>query len=433
MKQSKRKSLTVVGLGYVGLPLATALSYHYSVKGFDIEKTKVAELNKIKTLKKNTYKSLNKKEFLGIKKISFTSEPYDIENQDYYIVTVPTPIDQAFKPDLSHLIEASSLIGKSLKKGSLVIYESTVYPGATEDICIPTLEKVSGMKHIEDFGVCYSPERVNPGDNKHKLENVNKIIAADNYKNLKILKKIYKNIIQADLVEVSSIKVAETCKVLENTQRDINIALVNELSIICDKLGIKTNEVLSASSTKWNFINFKPGLVGGHCISVDPHYLSYKSKLEGYFPEVIHAGRKVNDGMWSFIRDKTISLSTSLKKIPHESRLCILGITFKENCDDIRNSQVIKIYQSLRDFGFNISIFDPVANIKEVQNSFNVKLLQWNELKKYDGLILAVAHDYFKKLKSKDFEKILKDKAFIIDIKSILSATNFKKHIVWQL
>ena len=421
------KKVVIIGLGYVGLPLALSFCGHYKVIGFDNERKKIREFNKRKSENSQVEKSEK------FKKIYFTSNKNEIKNADYYIVTVPTPVNQALKPDLSHLIEASKIIGSSIKKGSIVIYESTVFPGATEDVCLPILEEVSGYNSPKDFGLGYSPERINPGDDLHNLENVNKLISSNSPETLKEIKYLYKKIISADLIETSSIKVAETSKVIENTQRDLNIGLMNELATICDKLKISTHEVIKAASTKWNFISFYPGLVGGHCISVDPYYLTHRAKLEGISPEIILAGRRVNDNMWKFIIENTLKLMTKCGLEISNSKIGILGITFKENCTDFRNSQVIKIYKELKSYNVNVYIHDPVVNSQDLFSDLSIKNHKFSDLKNLDVMIYAVDHDKFKKITHKDLKIILNKKGCIIDIKSGLNLDQYKKIPIWKL
>ena len=346
---------------------------------------------------------------------------------------MPTPIDQVLKPDLSHLIEASNLVGKALKKDSIIIYESTVFPGATEEICLPILEERSGLKTPNDFGLGYSPERINPGDSNHNLQNVNKLISSNSKTVLKKIKSLYSKIIDADLIEASSIKVAETSKVIENTQRDLNIGLMNELAMICNKLDIDTHEVIKAASTKWNFLPFYPGLVGGHCISVDPYYLTYRAKLEGISPDIILAGRRVNDNMWKFVVENTLKLITKNGSEVSKSKIGILGITFKENCEDFRNSQVVKIYNEFLNYNMKVFVHDPVVDKDELYKSLSIKNLELNKFPKLDILIFAVSHNNFKKLKFLEIKNLLKNNGSIIDVKSVLKKEQFKKIPIWKI
>ena len=387
----KIDKIVIIGLGYVGLPLAVRFSQYYEVIGFD------NEIDKIKNFNSNNFKinklnfSLDFEDKKNFKKIKFTSNSNDISGANFYIITVPTPVNQALKPDLSHLIEASNLVGKALKKNSIVIYEST------EEVCLPILEDRSGLKTPNDFGLGYSPERINPGDSMHNVQNVNKLISSNSKFVLKKINLLYKKIIDAEIIQTSSIKVAETSKVIENTQRDLNIGLMNELAMICNKLDIDTHEVIKAASTKWNFLPFYPGLVGGHCISVDPYYLTYRAKLEGISPDIILAGRRVNDNMWKFVVENTLKLITKNGSEISKSKIGILGITFKENCEDFRYSQVVKIYNEFLNYNMKVFVHDPVVDKDELYKSLSIKNLELNKFPKLDILIFAVSHNNFKK------------------------------------
>jgi UDP-N-acetyl-D-galactosamine dehydrogenase len=422
MNNKKQITIVVIGLGYVGLPLAIALSNHFNVIGFDNEKKKINEI-----------KNSNHINILDTNNIVYSSDLDDLKDADYYIVTVPTPINQALKPDLSHLIDASKVIAKYLKQGSIVIYESTVYPGATEEVCIPILEENSSLKVTKNFGVGYSPERINPGDEQHTLANVNKLVAADSKETLDKVKKLYRTIIHAEVIEVSSIKVAETSKVIENTQRDLNIGLMNELAMICNKLNIDTSEVINAASSKWNFIPFKPGLVGGHCISVDPYYLTHRAMIEGFSPEIILAGRRVNDNMWKFVVENTLKLMTQSGSKITEANVGILGITFKENCGDYRNSQVLKIHNELLNYKMSISVCDPLVNKADILDQFQINIVEWSEMKNLDVLILAVPHTEFDFLNYSNLRAVLKKNGCIIDVKSFLEISDYKDIPIWKL
>ena len=423
------EKVVIIGLGYVGLPLAVSLSFHYQIVGFDKDRNKIEQIK----AKKNIDFISEDFKYENIKNIEYTSTSKKIEGANFFIVTVPTPIDQALKPDLSHLIEASTTIGKCLQKGNVVIYESTVYPGATEEVCIPILEQFSGLKATEDFGVAYSPERINPGDNTHTLKNVNKLIAAESKPTLEKVKKLYGKIIKAKIIEVSSIKVAETSKVIENTQRDLNIGLMNELAMICNKLNLDTKEVIEAASSKWNFIPFKPGLVGGHCISVDPYYLTHRAKIEGLLPEIILAGRRVNDNMWKFIVENTLKLMTQSGTALIGAKIGIMGFAFKENCSDFRNSQVLKIYKELLNYNMEVLVYDPLVDQIEILNLHKIKLANWNQMKNLDALIIAVAHDKFNFLNFSCLKKSLKKNGCIIDVKSFLKYSDYNDIPIWKL
>jgi len=412
------KTISVIGLGYVGLPLAVAFSEKYKVVGFDIAKSRIEELKRgydrtLEVSEDELKESLKR----GIK---FTDTLEDIKEANVYIVTVPTPIDNHKNPDLTPLKKASEAVGKVLKKGDIVIYESTVYPGCTEEVCVPILENVSGLKFNKDFYVGYSPERINPGDKKHTVKKILKVTSGSTPEIAKEIDELYASIIETGTHLAPSIKVAEAAKVIENTQRDINIAFVNELALIFDKLGIDTKSVLEAAGTKWNFLKFTPGLVGGHCIGVDPYYLTYKAKEIGYHPEIILAGRRLNDNMGIFVANKVIKLMIQKGHTIKGSRVLVLGITFKENCPDIRNSRVIDVVRELEEFGVNVDVYDPWADRDEVKKEYNLDLLSavnHQQLTDYDGVVLAVAHKEFKEIE-KGLKAITTNKPVIYDIKS---------------
>ena len=380
--------LNIIGLGYVGLPLAIEFAKKYEVIGFDINNDRINEL-------KNGYDKTNEVEKSDLlnSNIKFTSNKDILNDCDFYIITVPTPIDKYNKPDLTPLKNASLIVGKLLKKGCIVIYESTVYPGCTEEDCVPILEKESGLKFNEDFYCGYSPERINPGDKENTLTKIKKVTSGSTLETGKVVDDLYASIITAGTHLAPSIKVAEASKAIENAQRDVNISFVNELALIFDKIGIDTNEVLKAASTKWNFLNYKPGLVGGHCISVDPYYLAHKAESIGYYPEVILSGRRVNSRIDRFVANKVIKLMIQKGIQIKGSKALILGITFKENCPDIRNTKIIGIYQELKEFGLNVDVYDPIANPQEVNKEFNINLKKTINLSNYDSFILAVPHN----------------------------------------
>ncbi|HIP50658.1 MAG TPA: nucleotide sugar dehydrogenase [Campylobacterales bacterium] len=405
--------IAVIGLGYVGLPLAHAFSEKYKVVGFDIAQWRIDELRlgKDRTLELST-EQVN--EALS-NKMEFTNVLEDIADCNIYIVTVPTPIDKHKKPDLTPLYKASESIGSVLKKDDIVIYESTVYPGATEEDCVPILEKVSSLKFNKDFFCGYSPERINPGDKEHTVTKILKVTAGSTPEIGKVIDDLYASIITAGTHLAPSIKVAEAAKVIENSQRDINIAFVNELSMIFNKLGIDTNAVLEAAGTKWNFLPFKPGLVGGHCIGVDPYYLTHKAQEVGYNPEIILAGRRLNDNMGIYVAGQVIKLMIKKGQKIEGSKVLVLGITFKENCPDIRNSRVIDVIKELQDFGCDVEVSDYWANTKEVQREYDLTLKNEINYEDYSAIVLAVAHDKYKGL---NLEK--NDTQVIFDIKSIL-------------
>jgi UDP-N-acetyl-D-galactosamine dehydrogenase len=407
--------ICVVGLGYVGLPLAHAFSFKYKVIGFDIYEKRIEELTNgyDRTLELNEEQLEN-----AINNgMSFTCRLEDIKDCNIYIITVPTPIDKYKRPDLTPLIKASETVGKVLNKDNIVIYESTVYPGATEEECVPVLEKFSGMKFNKDFFCGYSPERINPGDKTHTVTKILKVTSGSTPKIGEKVNTLYASIITAGTHLASSIKVAEAAKVIENSQRDINIAFVNELSMIFNRLGIDTNEVLKAAGTKWNFLPFKPGLVGGHCIGVDPYYLTHKAQAIGYNPEIILAGRRLNDNMGIYVANQVIKLMIKKNHPINNSKVLVLGITFKENCPDIRNSKVIDVIHELQDFGCNVDVTDYWAKEDEVKREYGLDLLAYEKIsfENYDAIILAVAHDKYKTFTCKDANQV------IFDIKGILA------------
>jgi len=407
--------IAIIGLGYVGLPLAVEFGKKYQTVGFDIAKWRIDELREghDRTLE------VEKENLLSATNLSFTNELEKIAKCNIYIVTVPTPIDEHKRPDLTPLIKASESISKVLKKDDIVIYESTVFPGATEEDCVPVLEKNSGLAFNKDFFCGYSPERINPGDKEHTVTKILKVTSGSTPDIAKKVDELYKSIIVAGTHLAPSMKVAEAAKVIENSQRDINIAFVNELAIIFNKLGIDTNAVLEAAGTKWNFLKFKPGLVGGHCIGVDPYYLTYKAQQVGYNPEIILAGRRLNDNMGIYVANQVIKLMIKKGHKIDGSKVLVLGITFKENTPDIRNSRVIDVISELKEFGCEVDVYDPWANNEEVQREYDIELIENDDLKKYNAIILAVAHNEFEK------EEIVKvDGQVIYDIKSILSVSD---------
>ncbi len=394
----KKVKICIIGLGYVGLPLAVAFAKKYDVIGFDVKKERVQDLKDgiDRTLE------VDSKELASVS-IEYTSNIEDIKKANIYIVTVPTPIDEYKNPDLQPLISASKTVGSVLKKNDIVIYESTVYPGCTEEVCVPELEKNSGLAFNRDFFVGYSPERINPGDKEHRVNTIKKVTSGSTEEIADFIDNLYASIIDAGTHKASSIKVAEAAKVIENTQRDINIAFVNELALIFDKMGIDTLEVLEAAGTKWNFLPFKPGLVGGHCIGVDPYYLTYKAKAIGYHPEIILAGRRMNDNMGKFVADKVVKLLIKKDHTVKGSRILILGVTFKENCPDVRNTKVVDIVKELKEFGCNVDIFDPIADKDELKKEYGLDLINNidENLNDYNAIVLAVGHKEFDEIKRK--------------------------------
>jgi UDP-N-acetyl-D-galactosamine dehydrogenase len=405
--------VAVIGLGYVGLPLAVESGKRYATVGFDINEKRIKEL---KSGIDNTLE-VEPEELKSASKLTYTSNLEDIRGCNFYIVTVPTPVDQHKNPDLTPLLKASESVGKVLTKGDFVVYESTVYPGCTEDECVPILERESGLTFNEDFFVGYSPERINPGDKVHRLTTILKVTSGSNPEAAELIDSFYSSFVTAGTHLASSIKVAEAAKVIENAQRDINIAFVNELSLIFGKIGIDTAEVLEAAGTKWNFLKFSPGLVGGHCIGVDPYYLTYKAESLGYHPQVILSGRKINDNMGAYVAQRTIKALSQKKQLNGSPRILIMGITFKENCPDIRNSRVIDIYRELEDYELEVEVYDPHANREEVKEEYDIELLEKADFDSYQAIVLAVAHESFKAL---DWSSISKNVPVIFDVKGLL-------------
>jgi len=413
--------IAVIGLGYVGLPLAHAFSEKYKVVGFDIAQWRIDELKS--GMDRTLELSESQVKEAIAQGMAFSNKLEEIADCNIYIVTVPTPIDKHKKPDLTPLIKASESIGKVLKKDDIVIYESTVYPGATEEDCVPVLEKFSNLKLNEDFFCGYSPERINPGDKEHTVTKILKVTAGSTPEIAKKVDDLYKSVITAGTHLAPSIKVAEAAKVIENSQRDINIAFVNELAVIFNKLNIDTNAVLEAAGTKWNFLKFKPGLVGGHCIGVDPYYLTHKAQEIGYNPEIILAGRRLNDNMGVYVANQVIKLMIKKGHKIEGSKVLVLGITFKENCPDIRNSRVIDVIHEMQDFGCDVTVYDPWADAEEVKREYKLQLIEETslDLKEYDAVIMAVSHDRFKEI-----DINVSEKQVLFDIKSVLDKSDGK-------
>lgn len=412
LSENASKKIAIIGLGYVGLPLAVEFSRKYSVLGFDIDHERIQEL-------KSGYdrtQEIAEDDLKTVQGLAFSSSVQDLSAYNVFIVTVPTPIDDYKKPDLIPLLKASKTIGTVLKKGDIVIYESTVYPGCTEEDCVPVLEKESGLKFNVDFFCGYSPERINPGDKVNTLTKIKKVTSGSTPEIALLVNDLYSSIIEAGTHMTSSMKVAEASKAIENAQRDVNISFVNELALIFDRMGIDTTEVLEAAGTKWNFLKYKPGLVGGHCIGVDPYYLAYKAESLGYYPQVILSGRRVNDTMGIFVANKLIKLLIKKGHKIEGSRVLILGITFKENCPDIRNTRVVDVYRELQDFGMQIEVYDPWATAEEVKEEYGISLISKPE-GKYEGVLLAVAHEEFKKMNLADFSN---PDSVLFDLKSTL-------------
>lgn len=406
------KKIAIIGLGYVGLPLAVEFGKKYSVLGFDINKARIEEL-------KNGYDrtlEVDEANLRSSTNLSFSCDKDELKSCNIFIVTVPTPVDEYKRPDLTPLIKASETVGAALKKGDIVIYESTVYPGCTEEDCVPILERVSGLKFNRDFFCGYSPERINPGDKEHTVTKILKVTSGSTPEIADKIDALYASIITAGTHKAPSIKVAEAAKVIENSQRDINIAFVNELALIFNKMGIDTLEVLEAAGTKWNFLPFRPGLVGGHCIGVDPYYLTFKAESLGYHPEVILAGRRINDNMGAYVAKEVVKLLIKKSHKVDGAKILVLGITFKENCPDIRNSRVIDVINELKDFGCNVDVYDPWADDAEVKHEYGIGLCG-EPSSAYDAVVLAVAHSKFRDL---DIKKLAKEGGVIYDIKGFL-------------
>lgn len=431
MSKAGVRSIAVVGLGYVGLPIAVAFGKQGPVVGFDINKTKIDELRRgIDRTGEVSPADLK------VSQVQYTWEPAELKSADFIIVAVPTPINEALQPDFTALQKSSELIGKNMSPGTIVVYESTVYPGATEEVCLPILERVSGMKSGVDFKIGYSPERINPGDKEHTLEKIIKVVSAQDAESLEIVAKTYGAVVKAGIHRASSIKVAEAAKVIENTQRDLNIALMNELSLIFHRLGIDTKSVLEAAGTKWNFLRFFPGLVGGHCIGVDPYYLTAKAESVGYHPQVILSGRRINNGMGKFVAEQTMKLLSQLPRPVNELKVAVLGLTFKENVPDLRNSKVPDIINELREYGVQVVVHDPIAESEEAVHEYGIKLIDLKQIKDVDGVIVAVAHRSFLEMGLSELLKPLRDQksGVLIDVKSIFEPSKVPPAIkYWRL
>lgn len=420
MLQLSDLKIAIIGLGYVGLPLAVEFGKKYPVIGFDINQHRIDELRNGQdhTLEVST------EELQNSEQLDFSADLHDLKKSNFFIVTVPTPVDQVNRPDLTPLKKASETVGYALKKGDIVVYESTVFPGATEEVCIPILEKVSGLKFNQDFFAGYSPERINPGDKVNTLTKIKKITSGSTPEVANIVDAVYASIITAGTHKASSIKVAEAAKVIENTQRDLNIALVNELSVIFDRIGIDTLDVLEAAGSKWNFLPFRPGLVGGHCIGVDPYYLTHKAEEVGYHPQVILAGRRINDNMARYVARNTIKLMLQNGIDVPRAKVGVLGVTFKENCPDIRNSKVADLIKELEFWGAQVVVVDPWADAEEVQNEYGIELGLIDEKNPVDSLIIAVGHHEFRSLSANELRSYVKcDKPVLADVKSLFDRT----------
>jgi len=423
--------VAVVGLGYVGLPLAVEFGKKGRTIGFDLSSAKIENYKRFV----DPTGEVSSEQLKEARHLEVTTDPTVLAEADYIVVAVPTPVDIAHNPDFTPLIGASRSVGAHMKKGAIVIYESTVYPGATEEVCIPILEEKSGLKWKEDFHVGFSPERINPGDKEHTLTTILKVVSGDDDESLERVAKLYESVITAGVYRASSIKVAEAAKVIENTQRDLNIALMNELAIIFDKIGIDTLEVLKAAGTKWNFLPFRPGLVGGHCIGVDPYYLTHKAEMVGYHPQVILAGRRINDGMAKFVAEKTVKSMISSGFNVKGSKVNVIGLTFKENCPDLRNSKVADIVHELESYGCDVHVFDPQADAEEAQHEYGIKLESWDSLPKADALVVAVPHKEVLALSLSDFQSKLNAEGCFIDVKSQFDSKALLEagYCVWRL
>ncbi len=410
--------LAVVGLGYVGLPLAVEFGKCRPVLGFDINARRIDELNQ----GRDHTLEVEPEELQAAKQLRYSADAESLVEANVFVVTVPTPIDQYKQPDLTPLVRASETIGRVLKRGDIVIYESTVYPGATEEVCVPVLERVSGLRYNEDFYAGYSPERINPGDKTHRVANIRKVTAGSTPEAADLIDRIYAEIIVAGTHKAPSIKVAEAAKVIENTQRDVNIALINELALIFNKLGIDTQAVLEAAGTKWNFLPFRPGLVGGHCIGVDPYYLTHKAQSIGYHPEIILAGRRLNDAMGSYVVSQLIKAMTKRRIQVQGSRVLVMGLAFKENCPDLRNTRVVDIVRELAEYNIEVDVYDPWVDPAEAKHEYGIEPITEVQPGTYDGIILAVAHDQFKNMSASEIRALGKPEHVLYDLKYVLTA-----------
>jgi len=423
--------VAVVGLGYVGLPLAVEFGKQYPTVGFDLSEKKIAAYRNFL----DPTGEVSQAELKAASGLRVTTDAADLANADFVVVAVPTPIDQAHQPDFGPLLSASEAVGKNLKRGATVVFESTVYPGATEEVCVPVLERSSGLQWRRDFFVGYSPERINPGDKEHSLTRIIKVVSGDSPETLERVAEVYSSIIAAGVHRASSIKVAEAAKVIENTQRDLNIALINELALIFHKIGIDTSEVLEAAGSKWNFLQFRPGLVGGHCIGVDPYYLTHKADMLGYHPQVILAGRRINDGMGKYVADQTVKLMIQAGSSVKDAAVNVLGLTFKENCPDLRNSRVIDVIRELNAFGARVHVHDPVADPAEAMHEYGLMLTSWDELPRADAIVSAVAHRALRERSVDDLVAKLVPNGVYVDVKSQVDAAALRSRgvKVWRL
>ncbi|MBK7900561.1 MAG: nucleotide sugar dehydrogenase [Azonexus sp.] len=424
-------TIAVVGLGYVGLPLAVEFGKKYRTLGFDLSAEKVAAYRRYE----DPTGEVSSEDLRAATQLEVSTDPAIIREADFIVVAVPTPVDEAHQPDFSPLVGASEFVGSNLKRGATVVFESTVYPGATEEICIPIIEKLSGQKWKQDFFIGYSPERINPGDKERTVTKIVKVVSGDTPATLDLVARVYGDIITAGVYKASSIKVAEAAKVIENTQRDLNIALMNELAIIFDRIGIDTLEVLLAAGTKWNFLPFRPGLVGGHCIGVDPYYLTHKAEMLGYHPEVILAGRRINDGMGKFVAEQTIKHLVRNGWAVKGAPIVVLGLTFKEDCPDLRNSRVIDVIRELQSYGTEVLVHDPVADAAEARHEYGVDLVSWDSLPKAAAIVAAVSHKEIKTRPVADYMVKLQANGVVIDVKSQFDQAAFEAAgaTLWRL
>ena len=415
--------IAVVGLGYVGLPLAVEFGKKYKTIGFDLSKAKIDSYMRFA----DPTGEVSEADLRAATRLEPTIDANRLADADVIIIAVPTPVDGAHQPDFSPLVGASASVGANMKRGAIVVYESTVYPGATEEVCIPVLEKHSGMKWKSDFHVGYSPERINPGDKERTVTKITKVVSGDDAATLETVADIYSSVVTAGVHRASSIKVAEAAKVIENTQRDLNIALMNELAILFDKMGIDTLEVLEAAGTKWNFLPFRPGLVGGHCIGVDPYYLTHKADMLGYHPQVILAGRRINDGMGKFIAEQTIKHMIRAGSHVRGSKVNVLGLTFKEDCPDLRNSRVIDVIRELQTYGVDVCVHDPVSSSEEARHEYGLEIIEWDELPTAEAIIVAVAHKQYTQRPVADYLAKVRANGVFIDVKSRFSRDQLRE------
>jgi UDP-N-acetyl-D-galactosamine dehydrogenase len=424
-------TVAVVGLGYVGLPLAVAFGRVYPTIGYDQNSNKIRHYQ----ARHDPTGEVTDEEFAAASRLRFSDDPALLAEADMIVVAVPTPIDKAHNPDLRMLLAASRTVGRHMKRGATVIYESTVYPGCTEEDCVPVLEEASGLRWKKDFFVGYSPERINPGDREHRLETIVKVVSGDTPETLERVAALYGRVVRAGIYRAPSIKVAEAAKVIENTQRDLNIALVNELAIIFERLGIDTVSVLEAAGTKWNFLPFRPGLVGGHCIGVDPYYLTYKAETVGYHPQVVLAGRRINDSMGKYVAEQTVKRLIANGSCVKGAKIAVLGLTFKENCPDLRNSRVADIVNELKAYGAELYVHDPIADPEDARHEYGIELIPWEALPKVEALVLAVAHRQYRELEPAQLRAKLHNPACIMDVKAILDPAAFRGDgiTLWRL